>query len=153
MLGYSQNPRLVKAWGFLTERDEEHLDIEELFKLYLDPDHKDENINRSSLRQARDLFQDYLRCIYKHIDEYFQDTNPRWSLTKVEFAFSVPTSWNNPSMIAETLKVIRTAGFGNDGPRRRVHIGLTEAEAAAVYAAREQFQVRNQKPSLLQPWS
>lgn len=143
-LVYTDNPRRVKAWGFLSEQeeDDDELDIEELFKLYLDPKHQDEHIHSLSLQQARNLFQDYLRCLYNHVNQYFQESYPRWSSTKVEFVFSVPTSWNNPGMIAETLEIIRKAGFGEDDLYRQVHIGLTEAEAAAVCAAREQFQVR-----------
>lgn len=134
----------MKAWGFLSEQeeDDDELDLEELFKLYLDPEHREEHANRLSLQQARTLFQDYLRCLHNHVDEYFHESYPRWSSIKVEYVFSVPTSWNNPGMIAETLSIIRNAGFGEDNVYRRICIGLTEAEAAAVCAAREQFQVR-----------
>ena len=44
-------------------------------------------------------------------------------------------------MIAETEKLIEAAGFGSDGEEHRVEIGLTEAEAAAVYASKQQFEV------------
>lgn len=45
-------------------------------------------------------------------------------------------------MIAEMERLIKGAGFGSDGQDRRVKIGLTEAEAAAVYASKQQFEVR-----------
>ena len=54
-------------------------------------------------------------------------------------------------MIAETERLIKAAGFGKDGPDHRAKIGLTEAEAAAVYASKQQFEVRriSTVPSLL----
>ena len=44
-------------------------------------------------------------------------------------------------MIAELERLIKGASFGDDGPYHRVTIGLTEAEAAAVYASKQQFEV------------
>ena len=44
-------------------------------------------------------------------------------------------------MIADLEAVIRDAGFGSDGPEHCTRIRLTEAEAATVYASRQQFEV------------
>jgi hypothetical protein len=143
VLGYLENSEQVKMWGFLCdlEGQQEDLDFHQFFKLNLDPEHRDFNDNAPTVAQARKWFHDYLRCVYDHIDAHFGGSYPRWSSMKVEFVFSVPTSWNNPSMIAEIEKLIVGAGFGRHGPHR-VHTGLTEAEAAAVYAARQHYQVR-----------
>lgn len=54
------------------------------------------------------------------------------------FVFSIPVTWRrNPAMLADLEKIIRSAGFGNDPLRERVSIHLTEAEAAAIYAAKQ----------------
>jgi hypothetical protein len=121
--------------------DQQDLDYKECFKLNLDPEHKDGSDNSPSVAEARRWFQDYLRCIHDHINDYFGGSYPRWKAMKVEFVFSVPTSWDNPGMIAELEVLMGSAGFGRDGPGHRVHIGLTEAEAAAVYAARQHYLV------------
>ncbi len=142
LLAYdSEHSRSVKTWGFLCDQEDDNSDIKEFFKLHLDPRYRDERSDAPQLEDARRWFQDYLRCIHNHIEETFSDSFPRWKLQKVEFIFSVPTTWKNPSMIAETEKLIKGAGFGDDGPHHRVNIGLTEAEAAAVYASKQQFQV------------
>lgn len=44
-------------------------------------------------------------------------------------------------MIADMEAIVREAGFGSDGAEHRTRIGLTEAEAAAVYASQQQFEV------------
>lgn len=43
-------------------------------------------------------------------------------------------------MLAELEKIIRSAGFGNEPEREHVSISLTEAEAAAIYAAKQSMQ-------------
>ena len=53
--------------------------------------------------------------------------------------FSVPTTWKNPAMIAETEQLIRNAGFGRE-QNHNLEITLTEAEAVAVYASKNQYQ-------------
>ena len=138
----SDGSRRVKSWGFLCDQDDESVDIKDLFKLHLDPQYRDERPDAPRHEQAQQWFQDYLRCIHDHIEQTFSDSFPRWRSQKLEVLCSVPTTWKNPSMIAEMEKLIKGAGFGNDGPYHRVTIGLTEAEAAAVYASKQQFEVR-----------
>ena len=60
---------------------------------------------------------------------------------RIKFVFSVPTTWNNPGMVAELEAIIKEAGFRSDGLEHRTRIGLTEVEAAAVYASQQQFEV------------
>ena len=134
---YYEDSRAVKAWGFLSNPEEEEAAH---FKLFLDPSYQrpDTPIN---IEQAREWYRDYLRCLHDHIEEWFSNSFPRWRSQRTEFIFSVPTTWKNPSMIAETERLIREAGFGSDNPGHRMSIGLTEAEAAAVYASKQQFEV------------
>jgi len=42
-------------------------------------------------------------------------------------------------MVAETKQLIHNAGFGRDNPLQTADISLTEAEAAAVYASKQQY--------------
>ena len=55
--------------------------------------------------------------------------------------FSVPVTWRkNPAMLAELEKIIKTAGFGSNHLLERSSVYLTEAEAAAIYAAKQSMQ-------------
>ena len=135
--------REVKAWGFLCDQDSEDTDIRECFKLHLDPEYKDPRTGPDvpTIGDARQYFQDYLRCLLEHIEDYFTNAFPRWKTQRTQFVFSVPTTWKNPGMIDEIEKLIRGAGYGRDGLNHRAGIGLTEAEGAAVYASQQQFEV------------
>lgn len=135
-LQYEYDSNTVKAWGFLCDPDNRDTDTITRFKLYLDPTHSDARQDSPSLGQARQWFHDYLCCIHNHIETTFSESFPRWKTQRTEFVFSVPTTWKNPGLVAETKRIIKKAGFGTDGPGHRVEIGLTEAEAAAVYASK-----------------
>jgi molecular chaperone DnaK (HSP70) len=113
--------------------------IEELFKLYLDPGYRDGFRNAPTLEEARRWFTDFLACVYRSITRYFSETIPRWHTRNVEFVFSVPTTWKDPAKIAETEQLIRNAGFGKEDGHV-VEISLTEAEAAAVYVSKQQYE-------------
>ena len=141
LLQYEDDAATIKSWGFLADTDESNEDILTCFKLHLDPTYRDPRPEAPRLAQARQWFQDYLRCIHDHIVEIFENSLPRWSLTRTEFIFSVPTTWKNPGMIIQIERLIKGAGYGSDGPYHRARVGLTEAEAAAVYASRQNFDV------------
>lgn len=141
LLQYNHDSGVVKSWGFLCDQESEDSDCLGYFKLHLDPAYADPRPDAPTLEQARRWFQDYLQCLHDHIEETFSNSFPRWKKQKTEFVFSVPTTWKNPSMIAETECLIREAGFGKDAQDHRATISLTEAEAAAVYASKQQFEV------------
>lgn len=141
LLQYEDDAATIKSWGFLSDTEESNEDILTCFKLHLDPTYHDPRPEAPRLAQARQWFQDYLRCIHDHIVEIFENSLPKWSLTRTEFIFSVPTTWKNPSMIIQMERLIKGAGYGSDGPYHRARVGLTEAEAAAVYASRQNFDV------------
>ena len=82
---------------------------------------------------------DHLSCLYQTFDRHLNDTIPKYNSKRVEFKFSVPTTWKNPAMIAETEQLVRNAGFAKDNPLHTAEISLTEAEAAAVYASKMQY--------------
>ena len=136
MVQYMPGSDSAKGWGFLCDQDGGDSNVEDCFKLHLDPEFKGyQTPDAPTLQQARRWFQDFLRGIHDHII----DTFPRWGMERVEFIFSVPTTWKNPSMVAEIERLIKNAGFGRDGPEHRAGVGLTEAEAAAVYASKQQY--------------
>jgi hypothetical protein len=139
-IAYNSTGQII-SWGFMADTCElgENHQCEELFKLYLDPDFNDPNKGAPSVHEARKWFTDYLSCLRQSIDRHLRDTIPRYDSKHVEFLFSVPTTWKNPAMIAEIRDLIHKAGFGGNHSRHTVDVTLTEAEAAAVYASKQQY--------------
>ena len=125
----------------MCDPDGEDAGIVDCFKLHLDSAFtEDTRPDRPTTFQARQWYLDYLRCIHDHVAGIFSDVVPGWRDLKVEFIFSVPTTWKTPGMVADIERILPQAGFGRDGLQHRAVIGLTEAEAAAVYASKQQFQ-------------
>ncbi len=141
LLQYAEGSKSVKNWGFLCDQEDEEADILACFKLHLDPEYRDPRPDAPKRKEVKQWFKDYLRSLHDHIEEFFSNSYPRWRSQRTSFVFSVPTTWRNPAMIAATKSIIEDAGFGSDGLDHRVEIGLTEAEAAAVYASKQQFEV------------
>ena len=139
-VGYDASGR-ARTWGLLCDGDDNSITIKEYFKLYLDPAHRDNYPDRPSVREAKRYFKDYMTFLFTHIDNFFRNSHPRWDEEKVEYLFSIPTTWKNPSQSAEIERLINEAGFGGGSALRRVKIAQTEAEAAAVYAAKGHFKV------------
>lgn len=138
-VAYDADGRLA-GWGFAIDEADRGIDsIEEYFKLHLDPEFVDNMEDPPTLEQARMWFVDFLACLFKTIDRYLNDVIPRYQSKSVEFKFSVPTTWKNPAMIAEIEQHIREAGFGSRSKFHKAEITLTEAEAAAVYAAQQRY--------------
>lgn len=123
-------------WGELVDIDQDYIEIGELFKLYLDPRFNDNNHFAPGVEQARRWFKDYLTELYGHIMRYFGDRFPNAVKRNIEFVFSTPTTWTDPAMINSIEEIISQAGFGSR-PNYHINISLTEAEAAAAYAARQ----------------
>lgn len=132
-LEYHRDQMNVKRWGFECEHRDD-ADIKEYFKLNLSPHPSDPDPRSPNRQDALRWFQDYVRRIYLHVVSHFSQTVPHFSSLCVEFIFSVPTTWKDPRMIAEIESLLRF-----DSPAHRAVIGLTEAEAAAVYACRQNF--------------
>jgi hypothetical protein len=138
-LAYDIRTDEVAAWGFSVDPDDPRYRIEEQFKLYLIPEYRDEFRSAPTLEEARRWFTDYLACVYRHINRDFRQRLPQWNTKRVEWVFSVSTIWKNPATIAETEQLIRNAGFGRE-QNHNLEITLTEAEAAAVYASKNDYQ-------------
>lgn len=142
MLQYESDSMSVAGWGFLCDPDSEDPGFVECFKLHLDPSFQgDLRADRPTTQRARKWYLDYFRGVHDYVAGVFSDDIPGWKSQKVEFVFSVPTTWKNPKMVNEMEQLLRSAGFGRDGTNHRANISLTEAEAAAVQASKQQYEM------------
>ena len=81
-------------------------------------------------------YTDYFQFLYRSIEARLKgELASRWEDAKIEFIFSVPTTWKPNPTVERFKKIIASAGFGSC-PSHIASIGLTEAEAAAVHTAR-----------------
>lgn len=131
----------VKSWGFQCDPEDKSSNIKEFFKLHLAPQYHDDYPGGPSREQAQKWFQDYIQCVYRHTVSHFNNCIPNFVSRHVEFLFSVPTTWKDVRMVEETRRLLEKA-ISAKTPMHRVSIGLTEAEAAAVYAGNEHYHVR-----------
>ncbi|PSN68283.1 hypothetical protein BS50DRAFT_491615 [Corynespora cassiicola Philippines] len=149
LLMYRKGSQAPSSWGFDAETlldndfDDEYA---ELFKTYLDDEKREEA--RVNSRNPEDVpptmevvekwYTDYFRCLYRTIEQRLSgELASTWEDAKIEFIFSVPTTWrpDPPDTVERFRKIVREAGFGESRSHTAV-IGLTEAEAAAVHTAR-----------------
>ncbi|KAH1433170.1 hypothetical protein KXX32_001734 [Aspergillus fumigatus] len=131
---YESPSHSVKSWGFLCNTEDPASDIKEYFKLHLAPGaHQGGKITRA---EAQRWLQDYIRCVCQHVTAHFRDTLPSFAACKVEWVFSVPTTWKDVRMVEETRHLLQRAinmsSPGMSPENNRAVVGLTEAEAAAV---------------------
>ncbi|KAJ5655126.1 hypothetical protein N7490_002129 [Penicillium lividum] len=139
---------LVKNWGFQCDQEEKSSNIKEYFKLHLAPQYHDDYPGSPTREQAQKWFQDYIQCVYQHVVSHFKNCIPNFVMRHVEFLFSVPTTWKDVRMVEETRSLLENA-ISTITPMHRVSIGLTEAEAAAVYAGNEYYQARTDETILV----
>ena len=146
MLLYPHAQDLPTAWGFRAESQsqqiQDHGAAREWFKTLLDP----ENFAREKDRypfeyqnhlDVRQWFRDYLRLLYGHLRTTLSSEVPNfnWNLAKIEFLFSVPTTWS-PAIVEQYKSLVTEAGFGGAAySSHSVTVSLTEPEAAAVYTS------------------
>lgn len=135
VLAYDKRNGHLLTWGFTADPHNPDFRIEENFKLFLDPEYRDDSPNAPTLANAQQWYVDYLASIYHCINRHFDERIPRWTNKNVEFLFSVPTTWKDPSMIEMMKHMIKGAGFGHK-PQHKVEISLTEAEAAGASVAK-----------------
>lgn len=149
MVVYDKHGRGISSWGFMSEtRAEQNNPTREYcdwFKTFLDPtvlaqaQAKDPKNSPKSQVAVDQWTEDYLRLLFQHIEaklsQELESVNKPWPMASVEFVFSVPTTW--PLTTVNKFKIIAArAGFASH-PRHTLNIGLTEAEAAAVYVSVE----------------
>ncbi|CZR50245.1 related to hsp70 protein [Phialocephala subalpina] len=148
---YARN-QAVGKWGFLcdTQDDfEEQGQVFEWFKIYLDQTNVDRAKRHgltdtpSSVQEAKKLTTDYLREVYNQTKRVIEMMSGPWTNKRVEFIFSMPTTWTSQAILNEFKAVIRDAGFGSE-QTHTAKLELTEAEAVAVYTVKT-AQIRFQK--------
>ncbi|KAL0259279.1 hypothetical protein SLS55_006784 [Diplodia seriata] len=139
-ISYCDGKQDPVSWGFQAESGYgEGTDTQRDFKLFLDPAYQNGCHGAPTPTEAEQYFRDYLHCIYKFIQQYFKRSQPHWATKTVEYVFSVPTTWKHPSIVAGIQRAIQAAGFGSAN-EHTARVTLTEAEAAAVYVAKENYQ-------------
>jgi hypothetical protein len=88
------------------------------------------------LTGAQCRYTDYFQFLYRTIEARLKgELASTWEDAKIEYIFSVPTTWRPLPTVERFRKIIVAAGFGSN-PNHKANIGLTEAEAAAVHTAR-----------------
>ncbi|KAJ5771837.1 hypothetical protein N7520_002366 [Penicillium odoratum] len=136
-LKYLSSTPTVESWGFRCSLDSGDLseNVKKHFKLHLDPQFLDKRPDAPSHHEAMTYFKDYIQLIYRYTVSYMANKFPRFFSCRVEFIFSVPTTWKDPRMVTEFKNSITL-----DSPYHQAMIGLSEAEAAAVYASGNNYQ-------------
>ncbi|KAI4162215.1 MAG: hypothetical protein LQ342_004235 [Letrouitia transgressa] len=129
----------LQSWGFLCDNldqpDYPDPKRQQYFKLWLDRPHLQEvfaGTNGPSHQEVKKWFTDFLKKLYHHIKRTFLDGPyaTEWK-SKVDFVFSVPTTWKTQNVFSTYKECIQEAGF-KTRKNHNFSIGLTEAEAAAT---------------------
>lgn len=127
------------SWGALADPLNEETELWEHFKLEVDPAYVDDAGDQGDFEGAARAFTDHLKYLHDHVMTVFEESFPRNRQRKVEYLFSTPTTWRLPAIVANIERLIKKAGFGSP-PSDRLREWLTEAEAAAVFASKQQYQ-------------
>lgn len=139
-VAYDDRDRLI-TWGFQCHRTTDvATSIMNEFKLYLDPSFPDNHPGRPSHQEAVRWYKDFMRSLWVHLDSYFDSVIPDWRQRNVQILISIPTTWTSPQLTARLKSWLEEAGLAT-AYNRRVDVNQTEAEAAAVYAAKQTFKV------------
>ena len=86
------------------------------------------------MQEVERWYRDYLQKMYDYLKFNLggELSGTTWKDARVEFIFSVPTTWAPVPTVENFKRIVRDAGFGSQ-THHSVNIGLTEAEAAAVH--------------------
>ncbi|CAI6291398.1 unnamed protein product [Periconia digitata] len=145
---YPNDDPKPSSWGFASEAATENNAIDkeykEWFKTNLDPihlakeQHRDPENAPHSMKEVEKWYEDYLRKMYDYLSYKLglELSGTTWDQARVEFIFSVPTTWPTIPVVERFRQLVLAAGFGSI-PSHTVSIGLTEAEAAAVHISTE----------------
>ncbi|KAF2851970.1 hypothetical protein T440DRAFT_447442 [Plenodomus tracheiphilus IPT5] len=141
----SNNP---SSWGFLSETtaetSAEDKEYKEWFKTCLDPEklrqkqYEDPEGAPESLEEVEKWYSDYLRKMYEYLSFKLggELSGVGWEDARIEFIFSVPTTWAPFPTVESFRTIAQQVGFGSH-MNHVMSIGLTEAEAAAVHVSTE----------------
>jgi hypothetical protein len=145
---YPTGSREPSSWGFLSETVAETTaddkEYKEWFKTCLDPEklrlkqQEDPDGAPESLQEVERWYGDYLRKMYEYLAFKLggELSGVIWEDARIEFIFSVPTTWAPLPTVENFKRIAKASGFGSHRGHSLV-IGLTEAEAAAVHVSIE----------------
>jgi hypothetical protein len=148
VLVYPTGSRTPSSWGFLSETiaetTAEDKEYKEWFKTSLDPEKlrqkqlEDPGGAPRSIQEVEKWYADYLRRLYEYLSFKLggELAGVSWENARVEFIFSVPTTWALLPTVENFKRIIKNVGFASHRGHTLV-IGLTEAEAAAVHVSTE----------------
>jgi len=145
---YPTGSREPSSWGFLSETVAETTsdakEYKEWFKTCLDPEklrlkqQEDPDGAPENLQEVEKWYSDYLRKMYEYLAFKLggELSGVNWEHARIEFIFSVPTTWAPIPTVENFKSIAKASGFGSQRSHSLV-IGLTEAEAAAVHVSIE----------------
>lgn len=129
----------LSSWGFKCEDPDEYDDPDKTqrkwFKLLLDENVVKDMSSKYTVEKVEKWYQDFLSKLYEHIESIMITQQGDLWKGKVQFLFSVPTTWNQATL-NRYQQAIKKAGFGKE-KRHNVSISWTEAQAAAIYTAKD----------------
>jgi len=151
LLTYRLNEDVPQGWGFTCGNPNqlpEDVRYVDLWKILLVPKELErERTNNTSsthdvpsnMGEVEKWCEDYLRLLYSHIEarlttELYGTT---WQNARIEFIFSVPTTWLDKTIVERFRFIALRAGYQRH-TNHVMKIGLTEAEAAAVHVSKAQ---------------
>jgi hypothetical protein len=129
---------LVHEWGFPCQY---HDDKKEWFKRYLDPSYLEQqrslhpNEGFPTEVEVEKWYRDFMHCLFAYISQFLQDQMGKWTDKRVEFLFSLPTTFRSQAISTNIRRLIIDAGFGKG--KHTVNFGLAEPQASAVDAAKD----------------
>lgn len=109
----------------------------ELFKPYLDPNYLERlgvfepDSDLPTISDARKWYRDFMQCLYHYICQYISDQFGDISRLRVEFLFSLPTTFRTQNITTTLRALLMEAGFGQS-IYHTIEFGLTEPQAAAI---------------------
>jgi hypothetical protein len=139
-IGYGVASGQVETWGFSCNFRDRSINVKKFFKLALDPLYIE--FGGFTHSEAKGYYRDYLETLRRHVVSCLGERFPSWEQLRVEWLFSIPSSFQNPSMVQMLNELIGAAGFGQDGHPHSFRITITEAEAAAIDVTSQDMEVR-----------
>ncbi|TGO81410.1 hypothetical protein BPOR_1167g00020 [Botrytis porri] len=84
--------------------------------------------------EAKYFVTGYPHQIYMHVKLCIEAITGSWKEKRIEFVFSLPTTWDAQDTVNRFIEAMSAAGFISQNPdKHSAKLELSEAEAAAVY--------------------
>jgi hypothetical protein len=80
----------LRAWGFSCDVDDDEQEVNQYWKLNLDPTYRGHE-GEISTKLAAKWYRDYLSCLREHTIDFLNGSFPRFEQKNIEWVFSVPT--------------------------------------------------------------